>query len=84
MLCGQGDQKEGAYENKSNSPNYGCNCGVCSYIKYQKTEVEIARFDYRMRVMKEESCRMQNGRGLFADESGDSENYTGYQESIGI
>ena len=36
---------------------------VCSYIKYQKTEVEIARFDYRMRVMKEESCRMQNGRG---------------------
>ena len=55
---------------------------VCSYIKYQKTEVEIARFDYRMRVMKEE--RMQNGRGLFADESGDSENNTGYQESIGI
>ena len=57
---------------------------VCSYIKYQKTEVEIARFDYRMRVMKEESYRMQNGRGLFADESGDSENNTGYQESIGI
>ena len=57
---------------------------VCSYIKYQKTEVEIARFDYRMRVMKEESCRMQNGRGLLADESGDSENNTGYQESIGI
>ena len=57
---------------------------VCSYIKYQKTEVEIARFDYRMRVMKEESSRMQNGRGLFADESGDSENNTGYQESIGI
>ena len=47
---------------------------VCSYIKYQKTEVE----------MKEESYRMQNGRGLFADESGDSENNTGYQESIGI
>ena len=44
---------------------------VCSYIKYQKTEVEIARFDYRMRVMKEESYRMQNGRGLFADESGE-------------
>ena len=57
---------------------------VCSYIKYQKTEVEIARFDYRMRVMKEESCRMQHGRGLLADESGDSENNTGYQESIGI
>ena len=57
---------------------------VCSYIKYQKTEVEIARFDYRMRVMKEESYRMQNGRGLFADESGDAENNTGYQESIGI
>ena len=75
MLCGQGNQKEGAYENKGNSPNY---------IKYQKTEVEIARFDYRMRVMKEESYRMQNGRGLFADESGDSENNTGYQESIGI
>ena len=71
MLCGQGDQKEGAYENKSNSPNYGCNCGG-------------VQLDYRMRVMKEESCRMQNGRGLFADESGDSENNTGYQESIGI
>lgn len=27
MLCGQGNQKEGAYENKGNSPNYGCNCG---------------------------------------------------------
>ena len=57
---------------------------VGSYIKYQKTEVEIARLDYRMRVMKEESDRMQNGRGLFADEPGDSENNTGYQESIGI
>lgn len=57
---------------------------VYGYIKYQKTEVEIARFDYCMRVMKEESCRMQNGRGLFADESGDSEDNTGYKESFGI
>ena len=27
MLCGQGDQKEGAYENKGNSPDNGCNRG---------------------------------------------------------
>ena len=57
---------------------------LCGYIKYQKTEIEIAHFDYRMRVMKEESCRLQNGRGLFADESGDSENNTGYKEGIRI
>ena len=57
---------------------------VCSYIKYQKTEVEIARFDYRMLVMKEERCNMQKGRGKNADDSSDTENNTGYQESIGI
>lgn len=28
-----------------------------SYIKRQKTELEIARFDYMMKVMKEEQKR---------------------------
>ena len=37
---------------------------VCSYIKYQKTEVEIARFDYRMRVMKEEKLQDAEWEGI--------------------
>ena len=55
------------------------------YINEQPTlRIPQDLHELRMRVMKEESYRMQNGRGLFADEPGDSENNTGYQESIGI
>lgn len=29
------------------------------YIRYQRVEIEIARFDYMMRVMKEEQDNME-------------------------
>lgn len=32
---------------------------VCGYIKYQRTELEIARFDYSMRVFQEEKRALE-------------------------
>lgn len=32
---------------------------VWRYIRYQKVEIEIARFDYMMRIMKEKQDNME-------------------------
>lgn len=34
-------------------------CIMWRYIRYQKVELEIARFDYMMRVMKEKQDDME-------------------------